>query len=192
MSTQNTTYRDFVVKEKAKRGVDIFGDLKDFDDATLERVLSRMHGVIGLITELNEIQAADDEQNFIEELGDYYFYLTLLKHHSGFDEHNIGISSDLTIYDWESTRYAAGELLDLTAKREVIYARELNAEQVTQFHEHLQTVNGYFFFVLHNIGMTEDEIQAHNMAKLDKRYAAGYSNEAAAARADKTEDKEGE
>ncbi len=182
-----TMYQDFVVNQKAKTGLDIRSDLNDLEQGTTERVLSRMHGVIGLITELNEIQVAETEENLIEELGDYYFYLTLLKHHSGLDEHPISIPEDLTICDWESARYAAGELLDLTAKREMIYARQLNEKQISEFYSHLTTVNGYFYFMLHQLSMREEEIQAHNMTKLDKRYAAGYSNEAAAARADKVE-----
>lgn len=120
-------------------------------------------------------------------MGDYYFYLTLLKYHSGYQKFNLDVQADVTIYDWESARYAAGELLDLTAKREMIYARELDGAQIIEFHKHLQTVNGYFYFMLRQLDMSEVEIQAHNMAKLNKRYKAGYSNEAAAARADKIE-----
>ena len=188
MTPTSAMYQEFV-QSKAKSASAILADINAFDHSTLTLTLNRMHGVVGLITELNEIQVAPDEKNLIEELGDYLFYLVLLKMHVPAKVH---MFDPVENYDWERARYAAGELLDLTAKREVIYARELNEEQVGQFELHMESVEGYFFFMLHQLGMTEVEIMAGNMAKLDKRYAAGYSNEAAAARADKTENKEGE
>jgi predicted Zn-dependent protease len=187
MTPNDTIYRDFV-QSKAKSAQAILADLNAFDTGTLTLVLNRTHAAVGLITELNEIQATESEENLVEELGDYYFYLVLLKMHV---PSKVSLFDDLERYDWERARYAAGELLDLTAKREAIYARELTVDQINAFEIHLESVEGYFFFMLKTFSITEVEIQAHNMAKLDKRYKIGYTNEEAAARADKAEDKEG-
>lgn len=170
-------YQDFV-RSRAKPGYQIIADC---GSKGLDNHMNRLHGVIGLITELDEIQFAEDEENLVEELGDYYFYLTLLEMNVGEDYQFSSTPADV---DWEGARHFAAVLLDLS-KKEVIYAKELNQEQIHNFQELTANMRGYFHFVLHQLDMTEAEIQAHNMAKLEKRYPTGYSNEAAAARADK-------
>ena len=79
----------------------------------------------------------------------------------------------------------AGELLD-TIKKHVVYKRELDRENVV---EELGDLRFYMAGIMNRLGITEEEILAHNNAKLSKRYAAGsYSNEQATARADKAEE----
>jgi NTP pyrophosphatase (non-canonical NTP hydrolase) len=79
----------------------------------------------------------------------------------------------------------AGELLDCV-KKHVVYKRELDRENVV---EELGDIRFYMAGIMNRLGITEDEVLAHNNAKLSKRYAAGsYSNEQATARADKVEE----
>ena len=79
----------------------------------------------------------------------------------------------------------AGELLD-AVKKHVVYKRELDRENVV---EELGDLRFYMAGIMNRLGITEEEILAHNNAKLSKRYAAGsYSNEAAIERADKVEE----
>ena len=79
----------------------------------------------------------------------------------------------------------AGELLD-AIKKHVVYKRELDRENVV---EELGDLRFYMAGLMNRLAITEDEILAHNNAKLAKRYAAGsYSNAAAIARADKAID----
>lgn len=76
----------------------------------------------------------------------------------------------------------AGELLD-AVKKSVIYKRDLDRENVV---EEIGDIRFYLAGIMNRLGITEEEVLAHNNAKLSKRYAAGsYSNEQAQERADK-------
>lgn len=81
----------------------------------------------------------------------------------------IGVSSD------------AGELLD-AVKKWVIYNKPLDRENVV---EEMGDVEFFLEGLRDNLGITRDEVLAANMAKLDVRYRAGYSDAEAVARADK-------
>lgn len=180
----NAIYNQFVAS-KAKTGTAILQDLMTLNHDTLERVMSRMHAAVGMVTELNELSRPTGQENKLEELGDYLFYLTLLRMHAGESERPLAVP-EIAI-ELQEAQYAAGEILDLCAKREVIYCRELNSEQVVNFVAYLWVLEGFYSYQLQVLGVTAVEVQEYNMAKLDKRYAQGYSNEAAAARADKKE-----
>lgn len=79
----------------------------------------------------------------------------------------------------------AGELLD-AVKKAVVYKKPLDRENVV---EELGDLRFYMAGLMNRLDITEDEILAHNNAKLSKRYAAGsYSNEQAQARADKADE----
>jgi hypothetical protein len=172
-----TTYESFVLS-RAKPGNDIIDDLHE---KGLYAAMNRLHALVGLITEMDEIQWAKDDENLVEELGDYYFYLTLLKMNIGDD-----YQSDEVTYTWEEARSAVAKLLDLS-KKEIFYNKELNKDQISAFLDNVAVMEGYLFGALQSIDMAEVELAAHNMAKLEKRYPTGYTNAAAAARADKKE-----
>ena len=80
----------------------------------------------------------------------------------------------------------AGELLD-AVKKHVIYGKPLDEDNVI---EELGDILFYMTAMLNTIGLTHDDIRWSNRAKLDKRYRGGYSDAAAAERADKQNTKE--
>lgn len=175
-----TIYGDFVAS-RFKTGTDI---LNDMNAKGLENALSRLHAVIGIVGELGELAEAKDEENFIEELGDLYFYLHALKQHIGSGPIPVvAISDDNKIL--ERALLNAIELLDLS-KKEVVYAKELSEAQIAKFLELVAKIEHYVTNATDGMDMQMVEIEVHNMSKLEKRYPAGYSNEAAALRADKT------
>jgi NTP pyrophosphatase (non-canonical NTP hydrolase) len=75
----------------------------------------------------------------------------------------------------------AGELLD-AIKKHAIYGKPLDVENVI---EELGDLQFYITGMIDALGLTDHGIQAANVAKLTKRYPAGYSNKDAIARADK-------
>lgn len=79
----------------------------------------------------------------------------------------------------------AGELLDIT-KKLWIYEKPVTVEVLEHVIEELGDVRWYYQLMLNTLGITDEDVQAFNKAKLLKRYPGGvYSNEAALARADK-------
>jgi NTP pyrophosphatase (non-canonical NTP hydrolase) len=75
----------------------------------------------------------------------------------------------------------AGELLD-AIKKTWVYGKPLDAENVRE------EAGDALFFILalcHVQGWSLDDVIAANVAKLRKRYPQGYTDAAAAARADK-------
>ena len=76
----------------------------------------------------------------------------------------------------------AGELLD-AIKKEAIYNKPLDRENVI---EELGDLKFYITGLMYSPGISEEEVEAHNRAKLGKRYASfTYSDQAAQDRADK-------
>lgn len=77
-----------------------------------------------------------------------------------------------------------GELLD-AVKKHVIYQKPIDRENVV---EELGDLTFYMQGIMNSLGVTWEEVFAHNRAKLAMRYAnLRYSNDAAIARADKGE-----
>lgn len=75
----------------------------------------------------------------------------------------------------------AGELLD-AAKKHVIYGKPLDRPNVI---EELGDIEFYMESLRQGLGISREEVLAHNVAKLSVRYGGGYSDAAARARADK-------
>jgi NTP pyrophosphatase (non-canonical NTP hydrolase) len=75
----------------------------------------------------------------------------------------------------------AGELLD-AIKKHTIYNKPLDVENII---EELGDLDFYAEGLRQILGLSRDEILAHNIAKLSKRYQDGYSDKAAQERADK-------
>lgn len=82
----------------------------------------------------------------------------------------IGVSSD------------AGELLD-AVKRFVIYNKPIDRDNVV---EEMGDIEFFLEGLRDNLGITREETLHMNMVKLDARYATGYTDAEAAARADKS------
>lgn len=78
----------------------------------------------------------------------------------------------------------AGELLD-AVKKHVVYNKELDRQNVI---EELGDLEFYMEGIRQNIDVSRDEVLTSNYNKLNKRYKdKSYTNEAAIARADKSE-----
>jgi NTP pyrophosphatase (non-canonical NTP hydrolase) len=75
----------------------------------------------------------------------------------------------------------AGELLD-AVKKKWVYGKDLDRENVI---EELGDIKFYATALMHLLGITEEEVEAYNRAKLEKRYPTGYTDELAIARLDK-------
>lgn len=75
----------------------------------------------------------------------------------------------------------AGELLD-AVKKHAVYRKPLDFENVV---EELGDLEFYMEGVRQALGITREQTLAANMKKLMVRYAEGYSDKAAQARADK-------
>lgn len=76
----------------------------------------------------------------------------------------------------------AGELLDAT-KKVWVYDKPVDLENIV---EEMGDLRWYYQSMLNMLGLTDEDIQAANTAKLMKRYPSGaYSNAQAIARADK-------
>ena len=75
----------------------------------------------------------------------------------------------------------AGELLD-AIKKHTIYNKPLDVENII---EELGDLDFYAEGLRQILGLSRDEILAHNIAKLSKRYQDGYSDKAAQERIDK-------
>ena len=78
----------------------------------------------------------------------------------------------------------AGELLD-AIKKYVVYNKPLDRDNVV---EELGDLEFYMERLRQILGITREETMAATIDKLGKRYANGYSDQAAQARADKNED----
>lgn len=75
----------------------------------------------------------------------------------------------------------AGELLD-AAKKFAVYNKDLDRDNII---EELGDLEFYMELVRSTLGVTREQTLEVNMAKLQKRYAKGYSDQAAQVRADK-------
>lgn len=153
---------------------------------------ARLHAAIGILGELIEFKNAVTAENQKEELGDAYFYMVAaiqeLHEPKGlvYWTHRIpNLSIDMLIDK-------AATLADLS-KKEVMYAKILSEDQKATYRNTLITlINAFEQFLkeatfIDGARYTVDELMDSNTAKLSKRYEKGYSNEAAATRADKPE-----
>lgn len=147
-----------------------------------------------------------DRDNMLEELGDLLFYDGAFKIFSGYEDY-VYRSDRYPTNLWympdepsqcvgkgvprkkvlcalvSSLTVACGRLTD-SVKKHVMYAQDLNEVKIS---ETLADINWAISQIAVLCGFTEEEIRQHNIDKLNKRYAEGYSDEAAKARADKEE-----
>jgi len=82
----------------------------------------------------------------------------------------------------------AGEILD-TVKKSLIYGKVLDRNNII---EELGDLEWYAQLLRSRLGITREEVIVANMHKLNIRYKAGYSDKAAAVRADKAKPKHGQ
>lgn len=141
------------------------------------------HAAIGLAGELLEVQLADTRDNFLEELGDsYFFYVALCNMH---DIQPTILAAATGMYPrraFHGCLKHANWLMD-HAKKTLMYRKTLPDHDTMV--EQITALGGYLLSYIFQNGLTLEYLEDQNTAKLTKRYATGYSNEAAQQRADK-------
>jgi len=208
------TYRDFVwrlckpadvlLSEMTEGKVHIW----HMASALLDEAVELVHGMQQLAT--GDATLLEAKENVTEELGDISFYMTGLEKAPEFEEpltatarENVLLSFDkldmMAIEEMSSLRWdqcgtddlcdlsdfvliAAGEVFD-TIKQYVIYNKPFHRTGIELKLHILRHMIGY---VRTTWELTVAEIEAHNRAKLQKRYdSLTYSDSAAHDRADK-------
>jgi NTP pyrophosphatase (non-canonical NTP hydrolase) len=147
---------------------------------------------------------AVDRENLIEELGDLLFYEGAFQVFAGVENYAVMCVSPMLWHHSESPRIlmapnsgvyrkkllcdlsgslcvACGDLVD-AAKKHIMYAQELHQGRVCQA---LSDINWAVDYMCKVLDTTVADVRQHNIDKLNRRYPAGYSDEAAKLRLDK-------
>lgn len=146
-----------------------------------------LHAAWGIAGEVMEYYLAPNQSNKIEELHDIGFYIQMIENGFGNVEemqkqqHLQAVESVDTYYDKMDLIRKANIFFDLT-KKCVIYGNDSIIDKMTEAFVRFQAS---WENELHMNGITIEEANLLNQSKLIKRYAKGYSDKAAAERADK-------
>lgn len=171
--------RTELVKELVKPGEDIVA-------AMTPHKAHMLHMAVGLVDEAIELLGATGRANVLEELGDAKFYLEGLYIGMNWSKSESSAKTDTNaVADLLIVLTASGEVLG-DVKRYAIQNKTLDQEKLR---DDMYTVHQLLNALTELYGFTDDEIHTANYLKLKggekARYANGYSDEAAAARADK-------
>lgn len=191
---------DLFVQSRVKPGEDIMATMTPFRARLL-------HAAIGLSGEAGELLYAVepisrdgnplmllDEDNIKEELGDLHFYLSdlgalleekdFIRYEVGPDvydrlfSHNTAIRARLSV---SVIATEAANVLDVV-KKHVIYNKPLDTETLI---DHASKLRAAMYFLSSVFDWKPADLMDANREKLEKRYPTGYTDAAAAARADK-------
>lgn len=167
--------------------------IKDIVDKVSPQAVALFHATVGLVGEAIEYQSSSDEKNIREELADSIFFAEaakqiILPNHPTFPFPQLDPRPGVALYTdaVDALLETANGLMDFS-KKEVIYAKTLTPEQIFNRQSLFSAYYAALSVILDFHGYTGDQLKAENVDKLTKRYAKGYSNEAAAERADKKE-----
>lgn len=138
-----------------------------------------LHAVIGLNTEAVELLSARDSVNFIEELGDSFWYCALLSDAAGFNYSYPPFASSVSKDQMPAYRKqlieTVSEMLDL-CKKATFYGRELDIEAL----ENLYIDAMDLLATLSNTqGKTQEEVETIVINKLKARFPNKFTEEAA-------------
>lgn len=158
----------------AKPGKDIVESLT----ADKAHLLHMTIGIVGEVFELAEGIANKDRENIAEEMGDIAFYLRGVYDSMGIER----VEPQPVYYSTLTLMIRVGELLDVV-KKHVIYNKSPNPRILASI---LFIIEDQLAGLRDLYGISYDEVIAHNIAKLTKRYGEKYSDAAAIARADKS------
>lgn len=144
-------------------------------------VWSILHPIVGIAGEVPEFMHATSAGNKLEEAGDVLFYARDLRIKAGLEEFE-------AVEPTEPMDLLAGRLLDI-GKKVAMYGQPLDTDKKGKMLEYLDGIIWHLIGGLDDSGFTYENALEHNLNKLLKgpnaRYAGGYSDAAAAARADK-------
>lgn len=178
------TYAAFV-ESRLKGAVQTMTDLQDASSSEAQM----LHIALGIVGELGEYRNSTSRANMLEELGDLGFFLQAASQWSG---HPVPEFNTLAVVvgvvgHADAVAYIDRLSIDLLdrVKKVVIYRKEgvtlLTRDQHTCMHRDFHVICKFH-------GVTPEQLQRDNVAKLTKRYTNGYSNEAAQQRLDKEND----
>lgn len=162
-----------------KTGEAVLADL----DPHKARMLHVMMGIEGELREFYDAFASPDFDNLAEEIGDLEFYIAEALMAIGKTE------DDVPSFDYDA--YVDGHItvpcfIDIV-KKYAIYGKELNVDGVLLYISYV--LNEMRIGRMHHPqNLTREAVMSQNIEKLKKRYPAGYTNAAAVARADKTDE----
>jgi hypothetical protein len=147
-------------------------------------VWSILHPIVGIAGEVPELLHANNKANLLEESGDILFYARDLRIKADLDEYQALDPKAPT----EPMDLLAGRLLDL-GKKIAMYGQAMDLIKRERMLEYLNGIHWHVLVGLNRESLSYRDALEHNINKLLKgpsaRYAGGYSDEAAAHRADK-------
>lgn len=176
-----TTYAQFV-ESRFKGGIQTAVDLQ----LCSPQEAQLLHVAMGLVGELGEYRHSESRANMLEELGDFGFFLQAGANVLGdapLDFVTTGETGGVQdhVSNLNALDISTIEFMDIV-KKTVIYRKPL---QLVTLRTQLQIALFAYAQVCAYHGTTPQELQIANTEKLTKRYATGYSNQAAQDRADK-------
>jgi hypothetical protein len=180
-------YREFVAS-RFKSGRRLLDDatITTLDHDASAQAFSLLHAAIGVVGELHEYRRSPTQKNAREELGDALFYMVAGELAIDADPAQLPI-------EWGGAGYAAAEealtnaetlahvLLD-KCKKYALYCKPVDVDYLRRM---LWALRCELRALADREGVSLETLEVLNRQKLEKRYPAGYSNEAAQARADK-------
>lgn len=143
-----------------------------------------LHAAWGVAGEVMEYYLAPNQSNKIEELHDIGFYIQMIENRFGEVTVQLAVPKGEVETPWSERNNllkAANTFFDL-AKKFVIYNQ---ADKNTALVDSFRELKCVWAEELRIVGITIEEANLLNQSKLIKRYAKGYSDQAAAERADK-------
>lgn len=177
-----------MVRDLAKPGQAILASLT----AAKCHLLHMAVGLIGEVAELHEAEQKVDRANFVEELGDYEFYLAGVYLGIAREPALCGSTEKIPMMTLSKLvsdlHISTGNLLD-KIKRHTIYNKDVSVDDIADLADECYTIL-QDFYQRNTFDITREEVLEGNMNKLLKgdkaRYASGtYSDDQAVARADK-------
>ncbi len=149
---------------------------------TLNRILCTIHMVLGMMSELEELNKAIRTRNRVnikEELGDIMWYVANYCTHNNLNLTKLQIIEPI-LYESKTNILIDGlvnsiSLLSNTWKRQLAYKREPSDIQIL----HVDHVLTYTILLAKRYDFTMEEICERNIAKLQERFKGKFSQHAA-------------
>lgn len=132
--------------------------------------LDNIHAVLGLVTEIEELEVATDRVTILEELGDIAFYACLLLHVNGEKVYEFSGMYNFTTGLSALRTYTANIADDL--KRKVYYNKDIDFDS-TVAHS-ASNILSVVQSLAENLGKSLSDVLEINTAKLATRYKNGF------------------
>ena len=123
-----------------------------------------LHAALGICTELAELSEAEGEQsrvNWVEEIGDVFWYLAIADDVVSFESQR-----HFTIFPTKSCMFYLGEVQDVI-KRHIFYGKELDTSRLRIA---LEAIGWHMYDELRQMNYEVEDAWEANIIKLEKRY----------------------